>query len=145
MVVTLRSPLRVLESHLAASGWFQGGVAIGEPSEPPSSVHAAISMDRISWNIPQPLDQTSELRTVRIVLYARHMEEPRDEVELSLEHAVDEMMEDYFGDFQLGGVRAPSMPDVEAQFGYQQVAQTWYRIVEISLPLIVDNSATFAP
>jgi len=143
MAVKIKAVLQNFQSKLEAMGRF-ASVSIGQPTSPPNSPHAAVDLERYE-NAGTTLSGTIERRIVRVRIY--HIlptQEPSADLEFLLDDIVAEFMEDVWGDFDLGGVVRNVEPlGTGVNFGYLQVAQTWFRIVDISLPMIVDDSATF--
>lgn len=142
MAVKTRSVMLNLQSKLEALGRF-ASVSIGEPSEPPNSPHAAVILSRFE-NAGTTLAKTIERRILVVRVYIKAFNDPRGDNEFLMDDIATEFMESVWGDFDLGGnVRNPEPLGVTVNFGYQTIANTVYRIADISLPLIVDDSATF--
>ena len=91
------------------------------------------------------LSKTIETRTVSIRFY--HMavlDAPDPETELRLGELVDEIIEDLLGDFDLGGtIRAIDPTGIEVDWGYQTIQNVAFRVVELKVPMTVDDSASF--
>ena len=144
MAVKLKTTLLNLQSKLQAGGRF-ASVSIGEPTDPPNDRHAAIILDRYE-NVSTTLTGTIERRRVIVRIYTRAFQEARAEPEFWLDEVAREFMEDVWGEFDLGTIVRNVEPlESRVDFGYQQIAQTWYRIADIRLAMIVDDSATFTP
>ena len=143
MAIKTRAVMLNLQSKLLATGRFKA-VTIGEPTRAPESPHAAVLMSR--YEVPMVTSGTIERRTLMIRIYIKAFQEPTADVEYLLDDLVTETMEDIFEDYDLGGnVRAVEPTLVTATSGYQQVDDTTFRLVDISVPVIIDDSATFAP
>ena len=144
MAIKTRAVMLNLQSKLLATGRFKA-VTIGEPTRAPESPHAAVLMSRYE-HPTTTLSGTIERRTLMIRIYIKAFQEPTADVEYLLDDLVTETMEDIFEDYDLGGnVRAVEPTLVTATSGYQQVDDTTFRLVDISVPVIIDDSATFAP
>jgi len=98
-----------------------------------------------AYSIPATtLNRTIERREVSIRVYINAMREPVEEIEFDLDTIVGDIMEDLCGDFSLGGtVRNIDATAVVTRFGYQTISGMMYRLADITLPLIVDDSAAF--
>jgi hypothetical protein len=148
MAVKIKTVLLSLKSKLQASGRFKS-VSIGDPSEPPNSPHAAVILRRYE-HTTTTLGKTVERRTAVVRIYQKAFESPED-TEYLLDDIIAEVEEDIFGDLKLGGtIRNVEPLGVTVEFGYLAVgrdrggAGIMYRIADISIPMIVDDSATFA-
>lgn len=143
MAVTIKPALEALQSHLVASARFRGNVEIGEPKDPPADWTAAILLQ--SYVMPATtLAKTIERRDVIIRIYRNALSEPRSHIEFEMDNAVSEVIEDLLGDFDVGGnVRNIDVTAMTVSFGYQSIGRTLYRIGDILVPMIIDDSATF--
>ncbi len=142
MAIKTRAILINLKSKLQATGRFKA-VSVGEPTKAPESPHAAVFMSRYE-NPSTTLSGTIERRTLMIRVYVKAFTEPVEDAEFLMDDIVTETMEDIFEEFDLGGnVRNVEPTLVTATPGYQQVADTMYRLADISVPVIVDDSASF--
>jgi hypothetical protein len=142
MTVSLRTTLRTMQSALMATGRFNA-VSIGEPLGPPQSIHASLFLGEYSHPLTT-LTTTIERRTVVIRLYVNALAEPQEEIEFRLDEAIAQLQSDLLGDFDLGAtVRTIDVTGMVARPGYQTVGNTLYRICDVLVPLLVDDSATF--
>lgn len=147
MAVKLRDTLIQLKSYLQASARFND-VTVGEPLSPPSGVHGSVllsdnRMDALT------LTGTIEVRVVTIRIYVSALQEPKEDTEILLDDIQAELVEDFCGDFDLGsnGIRNIDVKNITTRYGYQTIGaggnNSIYRICDITLPLVVDDSATF--
>lgn len=144
MVVKLRTTLENLQSKLQASGRFDS-VSIGDVTDPPAGVHGAIMLRRYE-NPATTLNGTIERRIVVIRILTKAFQEPAEDAEFLLDDIVSEILEDIWGEFDLGGtIRYIEPLGVTTEFGYYDIGPVKYRAADIFLPMIVDDSATFAP
>lgn len=118
---------------------------IGEPTDPPSGITAAL--------IPEGghVDETTltdprEVHRIQLRFYAPAFAEPKENTEFILDGYRAQIMADLYGAFTLGGTIAYLLP---AQFtwtyGYQTIAQTMFRLLDIPIAYRVDDNAVFAP
>ena len=146
MVVYIRAALRALQGHLAASGHCPGGAMIGEPRAPVASQAGAVIIDR--YDHPETdLTGSIETRWITVRFYRDFLNDPREEeAEGDLDAAVADFQSALFAnfDFDVSGVRAIRPTLVSANTGYTSIGQTQYRIADIHIPLIVDDSAAFS-
>ena len=146
MVVKLKPVFEAMQSHLAKSGYFPGGVEVGEPKSAPADLHAALILgDGIHTGTT--LASTIEQREIIIRVYVNAMQLPRADIEFMLDDVMAEVEADLLGDFTLEvtGVRNIVPLGINSRAGYQDVGGTIFRVLDISIPLMIDGSATFAP
>jgi len=75
------------------------------------------------------------------------LSEPQDLIDPTLQAAADQIMTDLSGDFELGGnARAIDLLGMaeagalQSQAGYVNVDSTLYRVIDISIPVIVNDA-----
>lgn len=150
MSFNIRGTLEQVQGYLQASGYF-AHTQVGELKTPPGpGLAASVFMERVAVT-QLTLTGTIESHVVTIRLYRSSLAEPQEEIELDLAEAVSKVASDLLGDFDLGAtVRnidagGQHGQGLHADWGYADVGGTTYRTTDISLPLIVDDSATLAP
>ncbi len=143
MAKTLRTTIEALASHLEAYGGLDH-VHIGEPARPPEGYTAVIQNIRVRSELTS-LSKTIEIRTVSVRFYHQAvLDAPDPETELTLGEFVDEIIEDLLGDFDLGGTIRNIQPvGIEVDWGYQTIQNVAFRVVELKVPMTVDDSASF--
>ena len=140
-------------SHAMASGRFEQ-VNGAEPQNPPSTggLTAAAWVDNLT---PEPrasgLDSVSAVLVFNVRIYASAMSLPSDAIDPNMVAAVDDLCSAYCGDFTLGGL----IKDVDifgmygqrlgVRAGYLQQDGALYRVLTITLPLVVNDLWTEAP
>lgn len=143
MAVSMKSTMLKLQSYLDASGYFRTS-SIGEPKDPPEGLHGAVMLRAYS-HPATTLSGTIERRDITLRIYYDALAEPQGNIEFELDEIVAAIEEDLLGDFDLGAtVRNIDVTAMTVNFGYQTIANRIYRIADIVVPLIVDDSATFA-
>lgn len=139
--------LDALTSHAATLGVFSR-INKHEPKNAPgNSLSYSVWCDQIF-----PVAAASGLRatTARIVFNGRVMtsmlSEPQDEIDPGVMRAVDLLMTNYSGDFDLGGLvrnvdllGAHGTP-LSARAGYLTQDQKVYRTMVLTIPLIVNDA-----
>lgn len=140
---TLFDTLKSMQSYLAASGRFRGGVGIGEPKAPPADWYAALICDE-SEVIGTTLSGTIERRTVTVRAY-HNMLDDAEQTELDMSAMYAALLSAFLGDFDLGGsIRQVEPVGTRTSLGYITIGTTMYRVMDIKVNLVVDDSATFA-
>jgi len=144
MAKTLRSTLEALASFCEAHGMIDSAT-VGEPSFMQDGFVASVQHIR-SRSEQTTLTKTIETRTVAIqISHLAPLDAPGDEgIEGNIGEIVDDLIEDFLGDFDLGGtIRNIEPVDIEVDWGYLTVKQKAYRVATITVPMTVDDSATF--
>jgi len=118
---------------------------VGEPSFMQDGF--AVSVQNLRSRSEQTtLTKTIETRTVAVqVSHLAPLDAPGDQgIEGDLGEIADDLLASFLGDFDLGGVIRNIEPaGIEVDWGYLTVKQASYRIVTLTIPMTVDDSATF--
>ena len=144
MVKTLRTTLEQIASYFEAHGGFDE-TYIGEPTRPPDGYAVAVLYHR-SRIKATTLTGPIETRTIICRVYHKAaLEDPVAELEQRMAEYVDDIIATFMGDFDLGGtIRNIEMTELEVQWGFQTIQNLTYRLADVYVPMIVDDSATFA-
>lgn len=152
MAFNISNTLDVLLSHVAASGHVSSN-SMGEPIEPPSGdkLHGSVYMRSTTVQILYGDGGTQELHVAVARLYRPVMREPTDQGERELAIATSELMQDFAQDFTLGGtVREIDLAGGQggeamgAEWGHVVIKDLMYRVVDITVPIVIDDSAAAA-
>lgn len=136
-----------VQDHALASGWFDA-VNGEEPKSPPdtSGLTAAVWVQDIGpARGGSGLVSTSIRLGLMVRLYAGLFTEPGDAIDPHLVQALDALLRSYSGDFDLDGtVREVDLlgqygDPLGARAGYMLQSGTEYRVMDITLPLIVND------
>lgn len=90
------------------------------------------------------LAQTSMVLDVSCRVYYP-AEKPADDLEIRVLYAVSQLMNAFNGDFTLGGtIRAIDLQGMagqamDADWGWAEIGDAWYRVANIALPLIIND------
>lgn len=99
------------------------------------------------------LSTTIEVHTAIVRIHMKAFTEPGENTETQMADIVSNLMEDFMGDFDLGGtirnidVGGSEGEPLSATWGYVGINQAggnpvMFRTVDITVPMIVDGSAT---
>ena len=150
MAFAIRNTLVALEGHLEASGYF-GQVQIGEfKSAPDDRLAASIWLVGASAYQVYLDGGSAEVHTVNVRIYRKAFEEPESEIENDIAQAVSQVMSDLSGEFDLGGtirnidIAGMAGTPLSVDFGHLDVGGTIFRVADITVPMLVDDSATAA-
>ena len=150
----ITSSMQAVQSHLMATGYFQGGVLIGEPKAPVAEFTAGVMLGSdaiqvVALTLGAPIERHGIL--VRIYYPINFDVDSDEQVELRITQLTSDTMKSIVEDFQLGGTAIRNVDlggehgtPLSAQAGFLQIADTQHRIVDITVPLIVDDVATTA-
>jgi hypothetical protein len=131
--VHITDALRLIESQLAASGRFSGGVTLGVPAGPPETPAAAIFLARGAANL-LTMSTFLRRREVTIRVYMDAAAEPRDEAEIALGEIVYDTEDDIRTNLNLSATGWIVQGEVIEDFDYAEVGGRQFRIADITLP-----------
>lgn len=151
MPFDVTASMRALESHLLSSGRFVH-VQVGEPKAVVDSdgFVAALMMDHAQI-VSLTMSTTIELHVVTIRIYKNMLAEPQDQWEIDGAKIYSEVSDLLYADFTLGGqVRNIDFggehgSTYQAIWAYGDIGGPIFRVVDITVPLVVDGATTLAP
>lgn len=139
-----------IESHAAATGWFDS-VNTAEPKAAPGNgLTCAIWIQSIRPIQASGLNSTSARVEFSVRIYTNMLAEPDSGTDPNLTAATLALMEDYTGDFGLSVIAAtPTVrsldllgahgPGLEAEGGYLNIGGGLYRVLTITVPVIIND------
>lgn len=144
--------LAAIESHAAALGRFER-VNKHEPKNAPGNgLTAAIWAQQLSpIALASGLAATSALLVVNVRIYSGMLQEPQDAIDPNLVAAVDALMAAYTGDFTLGDrvrnvdVLGAHSPGLTATAGYLDQDRKLYRVMTLTVPLVINDTWSQIP
>ena len=154
MAFNIQSTLDAITSHISRSGYV-ADASVGEPVSPPDAVdrlHAAIYMSGATI-AELTLTNTIEVHTVVCRLYRRAAFGQGDDagdVEKDVALAVSEISSNLVGEYDLGAtirnidIAGQYGTGLSAVWGYITIGSTVFRTVDLTIPVVVDDSATQA-
>lgn len=145
MTLNISGILDEVVSHAMASGHFEK-VNGHEPANAPSlGLTAAVWTESVQAVRSSGLDQTTVQLVFNVRLYASAQSEPADAIDPTMITAMDDLCAAYVGDFTLGGLvrqvdilGAYGRP-LLVRAGYVQQSGAIFRVMTITLPLIVND------
>ncbi|MFJ3923013.1 hypothetical protein [Streptomyces sp. NPDC090022] len=145
MALDIAGILDAVVSHALASGRFEA-VNGHEPENPPSlGVSAAVWADQVLPVRASGLGSTTVDVVLNVRLYASTQSEPADAIDPALIEAVDVLCAAYVSDFTLDGlvrqvdVLGAHGPALQVRAGYIQQSGAVFRVMTITLPVIVND------
>lgn len=153
MAINSRDLVDRIASHAAASGLFDRVNAHEPKSKPGRGLTCAVWIDRIEPARGRSgLVATAGRVVFNVRVYTNMLQQPQDEIDPLVMDAVDYLFEAYSGDFQLGSderfIDLEGMTQghaLDAQSGYINIDNMTYRVMTISVPVIVNDAWTQAP
>jgi hypothetical protein len=146
MTIGIRSLMDVVVSYASASGFFDSVQAHEPKSAPGNGLYFAVFLSGLG-----PARGSSGLSstTVRVELtgriYKPFKSEPEDLIDPNVTDAADALFTAYSGDFDLGGnarnvdlLGAYGAP-LSARAGYQSIDKNVYRVLDLTIPIIVND------
>lgn len=150
MAFRIKATLQALHSHFAKSGYFPH-VQIGEPKQPiGEKLGVAIFPVSMSNTVMFGGGKPRELHVVTCRIYKDMLEDPEDQIEFAITEAVAEAASNIIGDFDLEStvnhvdICGQYGTPLSVTFGYLTLSNVMYRLVDITVPIIVDDSTTAA-
>lgn len=152
MTISAAAILSAAQDHARASGLFASVQGHEPKNAPPEGLSAALWVDYIG---PDPrlsgLAVTSGVLRLKIRIATHMLSDPQDEIDLAMIGAVDYLLSAYSGDFTLNGLvnhvdllGRTGIP-LSAEAGYLSQDGRLYRVMVITLPLVVDDIWSQAP
>lgn len=146
MALNISSILGKAISHASASGYFEQ-VNGHEPINTPTmgGLTAAVWVDRVIPVRSSGLTSTSALLVLMVRLFTVADRDPIDAIDPEMVAAVDGLCTAYIGDFELDGlvrqvdVRGIHGQSLDVRAGYLQQDGAKYRVMDISVPCIVND------
>jgi hypothetical protein len=142
-----------LASHAAATGYFDKVNQHEPKSKPGRGITGAVWIDRI-----EPARGRSGLTstTVRVVfnvrIYTNMLQQPQDAIDPNVMEAADALFAAYTGDFSLGAetrfidlLGMTQGHELFCQSGYINIDNMVYRVLTLTVPVIVEDAWTQAP
>lgn len=143
----IRAYTDALVSHALSTGRFLRVNGHEPKSAPPDGLTAAIFVATLR---PDPqrsgLASTSVWLTFTVRFYLSMLAEPQDEIDPQIIDACDDLLAAYSGDFALDGMirevdlLGASGTGLSVQSGYLDIDRKMHRIVDITVPLGINDA-----
>lgn len=137
-----------IASHAMATGYFDRVNQHEPKSKPGRGLTCAIWVDRIEPARSRSGLTSTDARVVfNVRVYTNMLQQPQDAIDPNVMEAVDILFEAYTGDFQLGDdsrfIDVLGMTQghaLDSQSGYINIDNMTYRVMTISVPVIVTGA-----
>ena len=146
MALAVDEIVDVVMSHALASGYFDRVNGHEPKNAPGNGLSAAVWADSIRSVQSSGLSSTSAAVVLNVRLYTSMLQEPQDAIDPAMLRAVSALFAAYSGDFTLGGnarevdLLGSDGAPLQAKAGYLNQDQKLYRVMTITLPVIVNDA-----
>lgn len=151
MALDLQGILDVICSHALSTGYFESVNQYESKESPVNGISGAVWVNRVTPVRTSGLANTTIRIELSFRIYSSTYAEPYDDLDTNLMAALDALMREYCGDFEVGGqVRhidifgAYGNP-LECRSGYMNIGGKELRVFHITLPLIIDDLWSQSP
>lgn len=148
MTIGINALIDAVTSHAAASGYFDAVNGHEPKSAPGSGMTYAVWVSEIEPTLSSGLSSTS----VRVVLtgriYKQFLAQPEDAIDPDMVNALDSLMTAYSGNFTLGAnarnidLQGSDGAPLGARAGYQTIDKMIFRVLDITIPILVNDAWT---
>jgi hypothetical protein len=146
MALNVDAIMDAVVSHAMASGYFDR-VNQHEPKNAPGSgLSAAVWVARVRPVLSSGLASTSAQIVFNVRLYTSMLQEPQDAIDPAMVHALSALFDAYAGDFTLGSearevdLFGSEGTPMQAEAGYLNQDNKLYRVMTITLPVVVNDA-----
>jgi hypothetical protein len=128
-------------SHAASLGIFRSVNSHEPKSAPGNGLRYAVWIDTIMPDgTVSGLDMVSGTVTLIGRIYGNMLQKPEDEVDPRITAATASLMTAYAGNFTFSGsIRDVDLLRMNAKAGYVTIASTVYRVMDISIPCVIND------
>ena len=143
----VRDLLNALVTHAMTLGLFESPQTHEPKSAPGNGLQCSIWVDTIGPVTSSGLDATSGRVVFHVRIYSNMLQEPQDDIDPNILTAVCALLDDYTGQFELGGAGGTRNVDLlgqhgtplSAQAGYLTIDNRMYRVMVITMPVIIND------
>lgn len=146
MSIDATTLIGAVRDHALTTGLFERVNGHEPKNAPGNGLTAAVWVQDIGPVLSSGLAKTSARLALNVRIYSSMLQEPQDAIDPNIVSAVDDLFTAYSSDFELGGnVRCVDLlgmagAPLSAQAGYLEQDKKLFRVMTITLPLIVDDA-----
>lgn len=151
MALTMSQILDATETHAATSGYFDQVNRVEPKAAPGQGLTVAIWVQKLAAvAAASGLNTVTTRLEINVRLFQNMLKEPQDMIDVEMMLACDALMGAYCGGFTLGGlvrnvdIKGAHGEPLGAEAGYVNQDGKLYRVITITLPLIVNDLWTEA-
>lgn len=145
---TVQDTLVNIQSYLMASGYFND-VVIGEPSSVAAGPRMSASVFQSGRNVALiTLTEVTSVYDITVRFYRDMLAQPTEGIEYEMAFVAQQVGSDLLGDFDLGqtvrniDAAGEHSSGMNAQWGYATLSGVIYRVADINVPVVVNDTAT---
>lgn len=149
MSLTIRTLIDALVSHASAAGFFDSVNGHEPKSAPGDGLTYSVWVQQIGPATGASVLAATAARVAMTGrLYKPFRSQPDDSIDPDMVDALDALLAAYSGDFTLGGtIRNVDLLGAHGEplgmrAGYQTIDKTVYRILDITIPMIISDAWT---
>lgn len=149
MASSMKTTYDNLASKLLASGYFDAVNKVEPKAAPGNGFEASVFWRRAApFAGGSGLAVTAMVYVMQIRIYRNMLSEPPGDIDSDLLAIADDVLDDLQGDFDLGAtvrnvdVFGQAGEGLRVEAGYVDVSGTMYRVIDISVPVIVNDVST---
>lgn len=144
----------LVQSKVLATGYFSQVNTVEPKAAPGGPLTCAVWIDRIAPVRSSGLNSTSALVLMMCRIYSNMLQDPQDAIDPMVTEATNQVISDFSDDFELidpqtsvATVREIDLlgaygPGLSAQAGYITIQQVMYRVMTVTLPIIINDCWT---
>lgn len=146
MASSIGQVLTNLSSKLSALGKFDSVATVEPKNAPGNGLTAAVFLASVAPAVSSGLNRMDGVYTFTVRLYESAMTTPSTAIDTRMVDALDAVIDALAGDFDLGGTvrnidfQGENGATFRGEAGYIEVGGAMFRVVDISLPLIINNA-----
>lgn len=145
MALDIDGIINAVASHAEASGWFDRFNGHEPKNAPGNGLTGAVWVEGLRL-ASSGLSSSSALLVLNVRMYTSMLQEPQDRIDPVMLQALSDLYAAYAGDFTLGGLvrhvdlRGADGIPLTAKASYINQDQRMYRVLTITLPLVVNDA-----
>lgn len=146
MASSIGQVLTNLSSKLSALGKFDSVATVEPKNAPGNGLTAAVFLASIAPAVSSGLNQMDGVYTFTVRIYEAVLTTPAAAIDTRLVDATDAVIDALAGAFTLGGTvrnvdfQGENGTTFRGEAGYIEVGGAMYRVVDITLPLIINDA-----
>jgi hypothetical protein len=147
MTIDVKALIQAVTDHAMLSGHFDSVQGHEPKSAPGNGLTYAVFLSAIGpARNASGLSETSARVELTGRIYTPFLKRPEDDIDPGVAVAVDDLMEAYSADFDLGGrarnvdlLGASGVP-LGGRAGYQKIGDSIYRVFDLTIPIVVNDA-----
>lgn len=145
-MIGISALIDAITSHASASGYFDSVNGHEPKSAPGDGLTYAVWVAEVGPARSSGLASTSARVVLTGRIYKPFLSIPADSIDPDMINALDNLLEAYSGDFTLSAnarhidLQGSDGAPLSARAGYQSIDRTVYRVIDITIPIIINDA-----